>query len=95
MKCLRCGHCCHWHWVIIVDDPEKGICENNILEHRGQGKRCKHLRGDTPGDYSCAIHDYSWYEQTPCFRHGQIERSPDEPCRLGVYIMGLTKSEDP
>lgn len=93
MKCLRCGHCCKWLWVIIIDDPEKGICENNIVEHRGQGVKCKHLRGDKPGEYWCAIHDYPWYSQTPCFRYSQIERSPDDVCRMGEYIMELAENK--
>ena len=93
MKCLRCGYCCHNYMVVIVDDPAEGIAEDNLICHDGKG-RCKHLRGDKPGEYSCAVHDFPWYEETPCFAHGQIERSPDEPCRLGVYVLKQQEVED-
>ena len=87
MKCLRCGHCCHNYAVVIVDDPEKGVAEDNLVVHKGDGTRCKHLRGDKPGEYWCAIHHYSWYKETPCYAYGQIESSPANVCRLGKYIL--------
>lgn len=71
---------------MIVDDPEKGIDENNIVAHEGNGP-CKHLRGEKPGEYSCVVHNKPWYEETPCYSHGQIERSPDDECRMGRYII--------
>jgi hypothetical protein len=72
--------------VPIVDDPEKGISEDNIIMHHGIGP-CKHLSGDKPGEYSCNIHNEPWYDHTPCFAHGQIESSPDEECRIGRYVL--------
>ena len=90
MICLRCGHCCTKYIVIIVDDPKKGLKENNLIEHWGNGP-CKHLLGDTPGEYSCAIHNYKWYKKTPCHSHGQIEQSPDCNCRLGEFILKKEK----
>lgn len=87
MKCLRCGYCCHKYMVIIVDDPEKGIVESNLIAHEGNGKPCKHLEGNKPGEYSCKIHDKVWYDETPCFKHGQIERYPNDPCRIGKHIL--------
>lgn len=91
MKCLRCGHCCHNYMVIIVDDPKKGITEDNLIFHEGNGTPCKHLRGTKPGEYWCAIHHYPWYKETPCYAHGQIESSPDCVCRLGEYILKQRK----
>jgi len=91
--CVRCGYCCKELCVIIVDDPEKGLdvsspdCRDNLVYHGGNGKRCKHLRGDKAGEYSCAIHDEPWYKDTPCYSHSQIERSPDDVCRMGEYIL--------
>jgi hypothetical protein len=76
--------------VMVVDDPEKGIGEGNIVAHMGGGKPCKHLLGSKPGDYSCAIHGKRWYRKTPCFAHGQIEASKEDPCRLGEYILKRT-----
>lgn len=87
MICLRCGNCCKYLWVVIVDDPEKGPVEENLIEHKGLGVACKHLRGNQAGDYWCAIHRKPWYQKTPCAWHGQIERSPDTECRMGRYIL--------
>jgi len=87
MKCLRCGYCCKNMMVVIVDDPDKEIAEDNLITHLGEGKSCKHLVGDTTGEYSCAIHDKLWYKETPCFAHGQIENNVDDVCRMGEYIL--------
>lgn len=89
MICLKCGYCCQHLFVVIVDDPTKGISEDNLIVHgqNGEKNNCKHLKGDKPGEYSCALHDEEWYKETPCFQHGQIERSPDDLCRMGAHIM--------
>ncbi len=87
MICLRCGYCCHRYFVIIIDDPKKGAEENNLILHEGDGTPCKHLSGNEPGKYSCNIHSEKYYKETPCFSHGQIERSPNEECRIGRYIL--------
>lgn len=86
MKCNRCGHCCINYSVMIVDDPKKGIREDNIIHHEGKGP-CKHLRGSKPGKYSCSIHKFSWYKKTPCFQYGQIEQKKTDVCRMGKYIL--------
>lgn len=86
MICLRCGYCCKNYLVPIVDDPDKGIAEDNIIGHIGDGTPCKHLKGDTPGEYSCAIHDKDFYCETPCFEHTQIERE-NSNCRMGEHIL--------
>ena len=77
--------------VVIVVDPDKGPVEGNL---RGlnfsadlKKERCPHLRGDKPGEYSCAVHDREWYPETPCFQHGQMEQSPDDSCRVGEYLL--------
>lgn len=69
----------------IVDEPAKGYEEGNIVEHSGLGRKCKHLRGDRPGEYSCAVHEYPWYKETPCYRHGL--KNGDGECRFGTQIM--------
>jgi len=86
MICLRCGYCCKNYFVVIIDNPEKGISQDNMIVHNGNGEPCKHLVGDKPGEFSCGIHDRSWYKETPCFKHGQIERE-DSNCRMGEYIL--------
>jgi len=93
MKCLRCGYCCKNYMVVIVDDPAKGTVEDNLILHEGKSQ-CKHLIGDEPGKYSCALHEYEWYKDTPCFAHGQVEDSLDTPCRLGAYIMRLENEKN-
>ena len=93
MKCLRCGYCCKHLWVMIVNDPEIGIELDNIIEHRGQGVSCKHLTGNVPGEYACALHDKEWYEETPCNMHGQIESSTDTDCRMGRCQLDLIKTK--
>lgn len=92
MVCLRCGYCCINYDVIIVDDPAKGPAEGN-LKHKPSRQRCQHLLGDGLGNYSCAIHDEPWYPETPCFRHGQIEKSADTPCRMGAYLLQKQEAE--
>jgi hypothetical protein len=71
--------------VVIVDDPAKGIREDNLVCHEGNGP-CKHLQGIKPGEYSCALHDKKWYKKTPCYAHSQIERG-NTNCRMGEYVL--------
>ena len=85
MKCLRCGHCCKKYIVVIVDNPDLGIRDDNLISYLGDS-RCKHLLGDTIGEYSCAIHDKPWFKDTPCYAHSQIEQE-NSNCRLGEYLL--------
>lgn len=91
MICLRCGYCCIKYFVPIVVDPEKGLVPDNLTIQCGEGP-CIHLRGDEPGSYSCAVHDYEWYMETPCFDFGQVEESPTDLCRLGEYVLRKFKA---
>ena len=93
MICLRCGYCCIQYDVIIVDDPNIGP-EMDNLKHKPTGERCQHLTGDVCGEYACAIHGQSWYEETPCFQYGQYERSPDTLCRMGDHLLNRTLNGD-
>ena len=82
-------------FVAIVDDPDRGPIADNLKCIGMHGpERCPHLRGDKPGEFSCSVHDKSWYPETPCFSHGQIERSPDEVCRMGEYLLKLEKKDE-
>lgn len=92
MKCLRCGHCCIHYDVIILIDPDAGFEEENV-EHKPSGTRCRHLTGDKPGEYACSIHDHPNYQHTPCADFAQIEDHPESPCRMGEYILKLEKSK--
>lgn len=89
MKCLRCGRCCLNPLVVVVK-PEV-VKEDLNLETLGEddflcltGQLCPHLKFDS--EATCSIHHFDWYEDTPCFRHGQIERSIDDECRTGRYL---------
>ena len=73
MICLRCGYCCINYMVVIVDNPEIGIKEDNLISHEGNGMPCKHLVGSKKGFLKCNIHHYSWFKETPCAKHTQIE----------------------
>lgn len=86
MICNHCGYCCIYYDAMIVNDPNLGITEENII-HKPSGVVCKHLSGATPGEYRCSIHDFDWFKSTPCHDFGQIENSPDDLCRIGEYIL--------
>jgi hypothetical protein len=75
-------------WVVIVDNPDKGPVEGNFKVVGQNGpERCQHLQGDRAGEYSCAVHNRPWYQETPCFQHGQIEKNVTDKCRMGAYLM--------
>lgn len=78
MKCFRCGYCCINYAVIIVNDPEKGIVEGNLI-FKDSGEKCPHL--SFGGSKSvCNIHSYDWYKETPCYQFTQIGGTV---CRIG------------
>jgi len=77
---------------MIVGDPKLGIREGNIIHHNGLGNPCKHLKQISEFKYKCAIHKYKWYKKTPCYQHGQIERSKNDLCRMGEFV--LKKNEN-
>jgi len=89
MKCLRCGYCCTHYLVPIIKDPKLGPVEDNIIIQTGEGP-CMHLRGDKPGNYSCAIHHYSWFKDTPCAEFTQVEEKNSE-CRIGKRILQIRR----
>jgi len=91
MKCLKCGYCCHQLTVPIVDVKKKGIAEANMIV-KIRGQRCPHLKGDGPGEFTCALHGEKWYKDTPCAGHGRDNVLPDDTCALGAYIMECVKA---
>jgi hypothetical protein len=84
--CLRCGYCCINTAAVIVDNPDLGPIEGNLISRGDAGEPCKHLLGDIVGEYECSIHEELWYKETPCFSHGQIERE-NSPCRMGTFLL--------
>ncbi len=91
MKCKRCGRCCIAYDVMIVDDPKQGYRLSNF-KYKPAGEECQHLVGDKPGEYSCGVHDKSWYKKTPCYDFTQIEHCNAE-CRIGVYTLQKYKEK--
>lgn len=82
MTCVRCGYCCTKLLVVIVVDPDKGPTYDNLKAINCLEEPCPHLRGDTPGGYSCSVHDRPWYKETPCYQYNL-----ETPCRVGPYLM--------
>ena len=82
MICLRCGYCCINYPVAILSNPDK----NNKIEFKSGDITCKHLIGETPGEFSCKIHNNKQYKKTPCYSHAQFERK-NSNCRLGEYFL--------
>lgn len=93
MICLRCGHCCHVPWVMIVDDPEKEPGPLNCQWHLGKGP-CKHLRGSKPGEYSCTVHDKPWYHGSSCAKHNVECVDDSGVCVKGKQVMDLYAREE-
>ena len=91
--CTNCGLCCVDYDVVIIK-PECvsdtiDLEDTKIYMHKPGYNPCPHLYWE--GDQSrCKIHNYEWYEDTPCFQFTQIG---DGECRLGVYIRD-TKGQD-
>jgi hypothetical protein len=91
MRCANCGYCCYMLDVIIIRRefirPDLVIDElpEEAFMHKPCKEVCPHLT--TKDDEAfCTIHYYEWYKETPCYSHGQIEKSKDDPCRMGEYL---------
>lgn len=90
MRCLRCGYCCLYMDVIIIN-PEK-ISEGGEVDfedessymHKPSQVRCPHLIFKD-GDAVCKVHHLPWFKRTPCADFTQIESSETDLCRLGTY----------
>jgi hypothetical protein len=89
MKCLRCGQCCIEYGAVVMQDPALGIVKGNAV-FKPSGEKCFHLTENANGEYSCAIHDETFYQQTPCFDFGQAE-PVDAVCKMGERVMGKRK----
>lgn len=90
MICQRCGKCCCDSLVVVIHpDFVKDNLDINKLPKEAflclKSESCPHLSWN--GDIAvCKIHHYKWYKTTPCYNHGQIEMSKDEPCRTGIWM---------
>jgi hypothetical protein len=81
---------------MIPNDPQKGLSTSNMIIKR-PGERCKHLEGETPGKYSCKIHNYPWYNKTICYEYGKKERSgkPENTvCKIGKRALEKEKQNE-
>jgi len=79
--CVRCGYCCTNYLVSIIVDPEIGYADGNIKSINTLEEKCPHLEGDKPGKYSCKVHHFDWFEDSPCGRFNA------DGCLLGDYIL--------
>lgn len=73
----------------VVIDPNIGPAEDNMQPvgyNEESIDRCPWLRGDKPGELSCAVHDRPWYAESPCAAY-QSHWPDDRPCTLGEYIV--------
>ncbi len=95
MICLRCGYCCIYLDVVIINPqfvPESGEFtdaeweDDKIYMHKGHGVPCPHLIWNEMNQAGCKIHEMPFYKMTPCFMHGQIERNKTDSCRMGNYM---------
>ena len=96
MICLNCGYCCIKSSVVIVKprkvDEHVNFEDERTFMFKKSDRKCPHLKIDEDtSQTSCNIHHFDWYEKTPCFSHTQMEKSPDEKCRIGEYV---AKQED-
>jgi hypothetical protein len=74
-----------------MHDPSLGIVKGNAI-FKPAGEKCPHLKGNTRGEYSCAIHDEGFYRQTPCFHFGQTEPR-DANCKMGERVMRRARNK--
>jgi len=90
MICLNCGLCCIQFDVVIIspDYAREGIIFKKLPEDAFIIKRgrtpCPHLYWEVE-ESRCMIHNYSWYEQTPCYDFTQVESKSSDFCRIGQY----------
>ena|SRR4030042_6925159 len=63
--CLRCGHCCKNNEFFIIDKPNIGLKDENMILKK-KGDRCKHLLGSKPGSYSCMLYNEAYFNNMPC-----------------------------
>lgn len=74
LTCYRCGHCCIKDSVVIVKTEyfqiysyDKHIQDMVILKNANIP--CPYLYWDLHDKASCKIHDYKWFQYTPCSKH--------------------------
>jgi hypothetical protein len=80
--------------VVIVDDPDRGPEQDNLKAVGFKGpERCQHLRGDAPGEYSCAVHDREWFSETPCAAYQS--HWPERPCPMGRHLTAHQEEKTP
>lgn len=79
MICLRCSYCCIMYDVIV---PLSGT----QAAYKPAGKRCWNL-AFVEEKAICKIHNKSFYKNSPCSQHTQIEER-STACRTGVYMLG-------
>ena len=93
MKCVRCGYCCIRTEIILPDETAKRTDDPcKFLKWEGEKAICpihgKSFVYDFHGEKIVVL-----WEETPCGQHSQIERSPDDVCRIGEFIKSKSVEE--
>lgn len=90
MICLRCGYCCIEYDVIIVEPSSVADAVDfdnpKNFKYKPSKEVCPFLSW-TGLNFECLIHNYPWYELTPCYAFTQIEANASVCCRLGDHIV--------
>jgi hypothetical protein len=92
MLCLKCAHCCFWFDVVIIKKEKINEIKdcNDFNEDTVKNKDyqifCEHLEFDEQEQsFSCSIHHYSWFKDTPCYKFSQCEDNDNSPCKIGEW----------
>lgn len=84
MICQRTGYCCINMWVTVVVPDEDGKLG---VYGKPADVQCPNLKYDDKGSASCAVHEESWFEHTPCHRYQNSNIDPDFILKRGKKCM--------
>ena len=91
MTCRRCGFCCIWLGVRIVDPAlvakidDSGVIPEEAWIHKLPGEKCPHLSFDGTTAV-CAHYGRNWWVDNVCTDYH--DERPDDPgvCRFGKLM---------
>ena len=84
--CLRCGHCCKNNELFIIDKPNIGLRDDNIILKK-EGERCKHLLGSKPGNYICMLYNETYFDNMPCIAVKGFNTDESDICPIGKEVI--------
>ena len=68
-----------------IIDGKVDFNDKDTYQFKESGIVCPHLRWDNR-KFKCAIHQYDWYKETPCYEFTQIE-DKNSDCRIGRHAI--------